>query len=307
MTISRPALSPRPASARPRTARSRDLLVDAPLLDRPVEYVDHPLFHRPKAAMLLESRRPASLATLESGEPASGPLSGAFLAGLTQLRLLSVEEEEFLFAWMNFQKFQAETLRLKAVGGKARGDVTAELETLLAEATRTRNLIVRANLRLVIALAKKTMSNGQPLGELVSDGVLPLIRSVELFDVSLGNRFSTYATWAVRNHLFRVVRRHRTAAEKIKVRGDAGLEQLPAVDGGRPTEVEAEARWQELNGWLSQLEGRERAIVEARFGLSGQPAGRSLADIATDFGLSKERVRQIVLKAVDRLQQFAAA
>ena len=71
---------------------------------------------------------------------------------------------------------------------------------LCQETLATRNRIVCANLRLVVSIAKRYVRPGQNFSELVSDGNVSLMRAVRLFDYSLGNRFSTYATWAVVNN-----------------------------------------------------------------------------------------------------------
>src|SRR5258705_245811 len=81
-----------------------------------------------------------------------------------------------------------------------------EVERLLAEALAIRSQIVRANLRLVVSIAKRQPGPRDELFERVSDGNYVLIRAVERFDYSLGNKFSTYATWAIRNNFARAFR-----------------------------------------------------------------------------------------------------
>ena len=86
------------------------------------------------------------------------------------------------------------------------------IENLYEESVATKNQIISANLRLVVSIAKRYIGPAEDFFELVSDGNLSLIRAVEKFDVSRGNRFSTYATWAIMKNFARTipaVLRHR--------------------------------------------------------------------------------------------------
>jgi RNA polymerase sigma factor (sigma-70 family) len=141
------------------------------------------------------------------------------------------------------------------------------------------------------------------MSELISEGMTPLIRAVELFDVGLGNRFSTYATWAVRNQMLRMLKRVRQRVEFTV--GDnappleslSGRSEAPESDGSIP-----QAHQRVVGRLLSSLSDRERAVVAARFGLEGHPHGQSLAIIASQVGLCKERVRQILSQALLKLK-----
>ena len=90
----------------------------------------------------------------------------------------------------------------------------ARIEKLCQETVATRNQIICANLRLVVSIAKRHLGPVQNFFELVSDGNVSLMRAVERFDYSLGNRFSTYATWAIINNFARTIPeslRHRSS------------------------------------------------------------------------------------------------
>ena len=87
-----------------------------------------------------------------------------------------------------------------------------EIESLYDEAVATKNQIVRANLRLVVSIAKRHVGQGDNFFELVSDGNMSLIRAVEKFDYARGNKFSTYASWAIMKNFARTIpdeHRHR--------------------------------------------------------------------------------------------------
>src|SRR5205814_832841 len=94
-------------------------------------------------------------------------------------------------------KYQFVAARRKLEPQFARARDLGELEASLRRATETKNAIVRANLRLVVSIARKHMRPGVSLMELISDGNITLMRAVESFDTHKGNRFSTYATLAL--------------------------------------------------------------------------------------------------------------
>ncbi|MBC8114518.1 MAG: sigma-70 family RNA polymerase sigma factor, partial [Candidatus Saccharimonas sp.] len=185
------------------------------------------------------------------------------------------------------------------------------IESDLREAVRVRNRIVQCNLRLVVALSKKLSVAKQvgaldQMSELISEGTLPLIRSVELFDVSLGNRFSTYATWAVRNQMFRFLKRRDSRIDCFGGEDDLWMNRL-VDDRAYPEHDERRAaqREQLVRRLMSQLSERERVVIASRFGLDGHPQGQSLNDIAQQLGLSKERIRQIVIASLEKLHEVA--
>lgn len=278
-------------------------------IEREIAFVDHPLFHEASPAETLSALRPASLD--EAPPPAKLEPGLAFVAGMVELPLLSLDEERHLFAWMNFLKHRAERNRQRLSLNRPDEALVERIESDLRDATAVRNRIVRSNLRLVVALAKKLSSAKRAgvldqMSELISEGTLPLIRAVELFDVSLGNRFSTYATWAVRNQMFRCLKRHRSRIDCGC--GDVDLRMNRLVDDRAVPEDDerrAARRGELVERLLSQLGERERIVIASRFGLDGHPQGQSLNDIARQIGLSKERVRQIVIASLEKLHEVA--
>lgn len=287
---------------KPSRVRAKEIHSD--LLTEPIPFVNHPVFQRANPERQLA--RLAPLPDLNPPPHAPEEPGLTFVAGFVSLPLLTAAEEESLFAWMNYYRFRAEQLRRRWLTAKSPRTLATQVRQALARADALRNRIVSSNLRLVVALAKKLSRSLDHMSDLISEGVLPLIRSVELFDISLGNRFSTYATWAVRNQMLRSIKRATSAANACGQAPDLFLESLPAQEGLSPDDPTTDTAARQVQRLIARLPERERLVLRARFGLAGEPAGQSLSDVADRVGLSKERVRQIVLKSLEELRaQFA--
>jgi len=273
-------------------------------IEREISFVEHPAFQKSDAASLLAARRPPSL---DLPDVPTKPEPGlAFVAGMVEAPLLTNDEEAYLFTWMNFLKYRAEQSRQRLNLNAPDGSLLDRIDADIRQSIEIRNRIVRSNLRLVVALARKLSTSLDQMSELIGESAAPLIRSVELFDISLGNRFSTYATWAVRNHMLRCLKRRRTNQERMSGYDHVWLDRLPGKDSNPDEEVRLTAeRSAAVQRLLMSLNDRERDVIAARFGLHGQPAGQSLQDIAERIGLSKERVRQIAIAALEKLQGIA--
>ena len=268
-----------------------------------IEFVPHPEFSNWSDSKVVEAEWP--LRQLPAPIPEGLP---AYIASLYEVPLLSNREEEQLFLRMNFLKFRAVELRKLLSPRRPRATAIQAIEVLLNDAVAVRNYIVRANLRLVVALAKKFVERSTGLEELVSEGHMPLIRAVELFDVSRGYRFSTYGTWAVRNHFARLAGDLRKQQERFSTADPFALEQAFET---RTTWHESESRFQQqrslVAGLLTQLPQRDQEILTARFGLAGFGAPQTLSEIGRGLGISKERVRQLTLRALERLRELTPA
>jgi RNA polymerase primary sigma factor len=201
---------------------------------------------------------------------------------------------------MNFLKHQAVRLRDAINPAEAEPADLDLIEALQGEALAVRNRIVRANLRLVLSLTRGLIRPGQDLAELVSDGFVALLRAVERFDVSRGYKFSTYASWAILNSFSRDSQRNRRRDRLVTGHG-ASLEFAPDHrNDPRPREEEQERLRDAVRGMLGRLDGRERTIIVGRFGLEGARE-KTLAQLGTELGITKERVRQIEARARDKL------
>jgi RNA polymerase sigma factor (sigma-70 family) len=246
------------------------------------------------------------------------------------------------------------------------GVKTSELKILVSEGERAKDRFIRANLRLVVSIARRYVRSGMPMLDLIQEGNTGLVRAVEKFDYERGYKFSTYATWWIRQaisraiaqqertvrlpvHLVEDVNRMRSVQrqltrelgsdpepEQVAVAlgvpldrvlelmrwsqdtvsldtpvgddGDTNLGDLVAdTDSPSPEDIVLGAlERQRIEGLLGHLDDRSAGIMRARYGLED---GRehSLTEVASQFSLSRERIRQLEIQALGRLRELARA
>ena len=275
-----------------------------------IGFISHQDFADPDLGKLL-FREPLNLAPrkTELGIAAvrrSGVDMPIHLGRLCEAPLLKPEQEQLLFKRMNFLLQQAAIHR--ALLNPARPSrVRLELiDRLTALAAWHRDRIVEANLRLVFSIVKKFVNPGNTFDDLLSDGIVALIRAVEKFDFDRGFRFSTYATQVIRRNSYRTVVVNQQERQKT-VGGLQDLD-LEISDEGRESAI-SEKRWHELRARLSvmldKLDRREKFIIRARFSLGAHRKVHTLQALANRLGVSKERVRQLERRAMDKLRSMA--
>ena len=300
----------RPATAGRATAAKKSLLADrrARLFDRVIDYVACRQFLAEDAERLasdppVEAKVPLQHARSES--PSGAGLT-PYLASLYQTRLLSKEEEQFYFRRMNWLKFRAATVRGRLDRRRATLRQIDRIEGWLTEAETVKAIIITSNLRLVVSIAKKFVDTTNSFEELVGEGNVALMRAVEKFSFALGNRFSTYATYAIQRHFFRLSHKARQLRQRF-VSDDESFKGLSAAEPNtEQCSFEQIALLKDLfTQFLGELEPREQQIVVARFGFDGQPP-RTFRELGVSMGVCKERIRQIQTRALDKLREMAA-
>jgi len=181
----------------------------------------------------------------------------------------------------------------------------ARIESLLMQANATKNRIIRANLRLVVSIARKHVSGGpQSLFELISDGNVSLMRAVEKFDYARGYKFSTYASWAIMKNFARSVPRERYRQGRFMTGQEDALEVAAGLATYDPTEGSIPEIRESIDAVLAQLSLRERAILVEHYGLTHKGSTATLEELGRKLGISKERVRQIEIHALKKLRKL---
>jgi RNA polymerase sigma factor (sigma-70 family) len=288
---------------RPRSAIYRVILDDrlARLNRRRIRFIDDPLYHQDRAAEAVAAIAAPSddLLAQRRAHDARVPRDlPPYLADLYRTPLLSPGRERALFLELNFHKFQFINARRRLDPRHARARDLTLLEQHLAAATEIKNAIVAANLRLVVSVARQHLRPGLALMELISDGNLTLLRTVDSFDLHRGYRFSTYATLALMKGFARSVPQMlagRHAASEPAL--------LAAIPDPRPSGADQRLADREHVGHLlSQLDDRERRVLLAHYGVGAQSGAATYDQVAQSLGLSRQRVRQIERTAIAKLR-----
>lgn len=304
---------------------------------------------------------PPGRATEHTG--AGSDLLRQYLREIGRVPLLTAAEEVELARRVEAGLFAEERL---AAAPDPDSRLAHDLDRIVVLGRTAKRRLIEANLRLVVSVAKRYVGRGLTLLDLVQEGNLGLIRAVEKFDYTRGYKFSTYATWWIRqamsraladqartirvpvhvveqiNRVVRVRRRllqergHEPAAEEVGAELDLTAERVREVlrlaqepvslhapvgeeedvcfgdliedgDAASPAESASFLLLREhLEAVLSTLGERERRVVRLRYGLD-DGRSRTLEEIGTLFGVTRERIRQIEAKTLARLRGHAYA
>jgi len=315
---------------------------------------------------VIEAIEPVAPRRAPTRADTSGPSSDLFrqyLREIGRIPLLTAAEEVDLARRVEAGLFAEEKLRLAF---DLDSQLALDLDKLVVMGRMAKRRLIEANLRLVVSVAKRYVGRGLTMLDLVQEGNLGLIRAVEKFDYARGYKFSTYATWWIRqamsraladqartirvpvhvveliNRVVRVQRRMlqergyeptpeevavqldllpervsevlRLAQEPVSLHAPVGEEDDVALgdlieDGDAASPVESAAFLllrEHLEAVLSTLGERERKVVQLRYGLAdGRP--RTLEEIGRIFGVTRERIRQIESKTLNKLRDHAFA
>ncbi|MDR1052543.1 MAG: sigma-70 family RNA polymerase sigma factor [Planctomycetaceae bacterium] len=229
-----------------------------------------------------------------------------YISSLYKIPLLTSDQEVHLFRKMNYIKYKAAMLRAKHDSSHPKAVLMTRIEELYEMANATKNEIVAANLRLVVSIAKRHVGACCSFFDLVSDGNLSLLRAVEKFDYSRGNRFSTYATWAITRNYARTIPDEKRHRDRYHLNEDELLEK--AID--RRSDLQLMERYQiereqQVDMLLNTLNEREQRIIVSRFGIGHTKSPLTLNEVGVEIGITKERVRQIEARALAKLRKIA--
>jgi len=266
----------------------------------PLDFMDNDEFRRRNAAAKILSPLPVAPMARKARSPAGLP---TYLASLYDVPLLSKEQEHHLFRRFNFLKFRASTLREKLDPSHANTALMDEVEELYDEAVKTKNQIVQANLRLVVSIAKRHLKSNDDFFQLVSDGNMSLIRAVEKFDYARGNKFSTYASWAIMKNFARTIPEEFKQRDRYRTSAEEMFMAAPDLRSDRyHLESMQLMRVQQIGKILNRLDEREQRIIISRFGLNHSEEPQTLKEVGAELGVTKERVRQIEARALNKLR-----
>jgi RNA polymerase primary sigma factor len=289
--------------------------------------------------------------------PTSDPVR-MYLKEIGRVPLLSAAEEVDLAKRVEAGLFASEKLTTQRNIGI---ELMRELELVERQGQLAKKRLIEANLRLVVSIAKRYVGRGMLFLDLIQEGNLGLIRAVEKFDYTKGYKFSTYATWWIRqaitraiadqartiripvhmvetiNKLNRIQRQllqdlgreptpeeighememspervreiQKLAQEPVSLETPIGEEEdsnlgdfIEDSDAIVPIDAASFILLQEqLDAILHTLSEREKRVIQLRFGLSdGHP--RTLEEVGQEFGVTRERIRQIESKTLSKLR-----
>ncbi len=222
---------------------------------------------------------------------------------------LTGEEERSLFLRYNYARYRAAAIMERFAGRHLTAKAAAELLWWHKQVLAVRDQIIKANMPLVLAMAKRTRLGNVDYMELISEGNMALLRSVEKFDCTRGFKFSTYACRAILKSFSRVAMRASRYRGRFPTEFDPTLEKSTYQEELRETR-EADCV-DELRGIIScnaaNLNDVEVKVLQARFALGqieGAPGDgpKTLEQVGLLIGVTKERVRQIQNRALDKLR-----
>ena len=286
------------------------------LLDQPLDYIPHPDFENPELAAAMLAPMPEQEEYEARKQSLRAPKDvPPELAACYESPLLSAAQERHLFRKMNFLKYRAARLRQDLYRDldpealdptRLKTQQLNEIERLQNEANAVKEQLINANMRLVVNIAKRHSGQTDNFFELLSDGNMSLIRAVEKFDFGRGFKFSTYASWAIMKNFARSIPDEKHRRERFVTGHEEVFEVAPDTRSDEHEIVASKERASvSVNRLLDHLEPREREIIRMRAGLDNHAKGMTLEEIGVQFGITKERVRQLNARAMKKLRSIA--
>ncbi len=261
-----------------------------------VKYVDHPFFGEEDVEEQLFGRDAQTISVPRwrhfSQLPDEGWHPRAARSSLTP------DDQAYLFLRYNYAKRRLSNL----LAGESNGDDEVRVTEMVAWYRRVldgRSDLVEANMALVVAMAKRTRIPNVDFEDLISEGSLALLRSIETFDLRRGFKLSTYACRSILKSFNRLATKTGRYRQRFAVEFDPDLERSDYDE--RKHEIQRDNSVDDLREILARnrakLSDMELAVVMERFAIGLEGKGRTLRDVGQLVGVTAERVRQI--------QQFA--
>jgi len=276
----------------------------AKIMELQLDFIPNPVFEDQSMVESILSELPVSTEPTRKIKAPSG--LPAYLASLYDVPLLTREQEYHLFRKMNYLKHAAAEMRDKLDLKMPSVAMMEQIEKLYEKSVDVKNKIVQSNLRLVVSIAKRHLAPNDDFFGLISDGNMSLIRAAEKFDYSRGNKFSTYASWAIMKNFARTIPdefkhqdRFRTSNEEV-----FDFQQDRRADNFA-MEIDQATRTDQIQKILHTLDQREQQIIVRRFGLDHRFEPLTLKEVGEAMGVTKERVRQLEARALSKLRAAA--
>jgi RNA polymerase sigma factor (sigma-70 family) len=278
------------------------------LVKQTVDYIYNPSFDNPAQEDDISVPMPGEDKFQDQHRGMKAPRDvPAELASLYEWPLLNKEQEQHQFRLMNFLKHKLSQLKQSVNPSAVRVGELHRIEDLQMRIAAIKERLINCNMRLVASIAKKHANQAESLFELISDGNVSLMRAVEKFDYARGNKFSTYASWAIMKNFARSIPDEKHYRERYITGHEELFEARPDVRTDEQEVIaQAEQARDRINQLLEGLDPRTRDVIRMRNGLDGSEE-MTLEQIGQHFGITKERVRQINVRGMKMLREKAMA
>ncbi len=287
---------------------AHDLGLLEKVLTEPVAEIDHPALHEPDAVEAIFGVSAELTRTDGTRFPAPEPIAGGRAAAATRVPTLKTAEEHKLFLRINCARMHINRI-LDAYADQALPlPVVRELLAWTFWEQDVRARIVELNMPLVLAMAKRTRLAGIDFNEMISEGNMALLRSVDKFDCGRGFKFSTYACRAILKSFSRVAMRTSRYRGTFPVEFDPSIERSDHLERKRQSaEADCVDDLKEiLRRNMADLTEVEQTVIRQRFALDHVgaeiPVPKTLEQVGQVIGVTKERVRQIQNKALKKIR-----
>lgn len=216
-------------------------------------------------------------------------------------RRLTKVEEKTLFLQYNYARYRL--ARLLTTGRRYGSRKEARANLWRGRALGVRETLVHANLPLVPSMARRSRVRNVAFSELVSEGYMAVLRSIEKFDVSRGFKFSTYACRAILSSFYRLGSKTHTYRKHVPVQFEPEMERGDGQDRlvEHQRDMAIDCLGEVMHHDLAALSKAELEVIRKRFGMDGR-GRKTLSQVGQDVGLSNERVRQLQKSAISKLR-----